>query len=118
MALFEEHIGKVHIHVECSDDFSRDFETLKELIAYRNPKSKDIQHIYLTAYSDDYSKSKSAAIVFVGSSWPGILIRFKGPENTVSRLKEETLVLLQEYAHGIILCIIPKLAQQSLLSLA
>ena len=92
VALFEEHIGKVHIHVECSDDFSRDFETLKELIAYRNPKSKEIQHIYLTAYSDD--DKKSATIVFVGSSWSGILIRFKGPEDTVSRLKEETLDII------------------------
>ena len=94
VALFEEHIGKVHIRVECSDDFSRDFETLKELIAYRNPKSKEIRHIYLTAYSDDYSKSKSAAIVFVGSSWSGILIRFEGPEDTVSRLKEDTLDII------------------------
>ena len=94
VALFEEHIGEVYIRVKCSDDLSRDFETVKELIAYRNPKSKEIQRIYLTAYSDDYSKSKSAAITFVDSLWSGILIDYKGPEDTVSRLKEETLDII------------------------
>ncbi len=92
VALFEKHIGKVHVHVKCSDDFSRDFDALKELIAYRNPKSKEIRRIYLMAYSDD--DKKSAAITFVNSTWSGILIDYKGPEDTVSRLKEETLDII------------------------
>ena len=92
VALFEKYIGKVDIRVKCSDDFSRDFDTLKELIAYRNTKSKEIRRIYLTARSDDYKKS--AAIAFVDSTWSGILIDYKGPENTVSRLKEETLDII------------------------
>lgn len=92
VALFEKHIGKVDIRVKCSDDFSRDFDTLKELIAYRNPKSKKIHRIYLIAYSDD--NEKSAAITFVDSTWSGILIDYKGPEDTVSQLKEETLDII------------------------
>lgn len=92
VALFEKHIGKVDVRVKCSDDFSRDFDTLKELIAYRNPKSKEIRRIHLTARSDDHKKS--AAIAFVDSTWSGILIDFKGPEDTVFILKEETLDII------------------------
>ena len=89
VALLEEHIGEVYIRVKCSDDLSRDFETVEELIAYKNPKSKEILRIYLSALSDDYSKS--AGMTFVHSTWSGILIDLKGPEDTVSRLKEEIL---------------------------
>ena len=92
VALLEEHIGEVYIRVKCSDDLSRDFETVKELIAYKNPKSKEILRIYLSARSDDYSKS--AGITFAHSTWSGILIDYKGSEDTVSRLKEETLDII------------------------
>ena len=93
VALLEEHIGGIYIRVECSDDLSRDFETVEELIAYRNPKSKEILRIYISALSDNYSKS--AGMTFVHSIWSGILIKFKGPEDTVSRLKEEILDIIE-----------------------
>ena len=92
VALLEEHIGGVYIRVECADDLSRDFETVQELIAYRNPKSKEILRIYISALSDNHSKS--ALIAFVHSTWSGILIRCKGPEDTVSRLKENILDII------------------------
>lgn len=92
VTLLEEHIGEVYIQVKCSDDLSRNFETVKELIGYKNPKSKEILRIYLIADSDDYSKS--AGITFVHSTWSGILIDYKGSEDTVSRLKEETLDII------------------------
>ena len=92
VGLLEEHVGEVDIRVECSDDFSRYFETVEKLISYRNPKAKEIRRIYLTTRSDDYTKS--ASITFVDSTWSGILIDYKGPEDTVFRLKEETLDII------------------------
>ena len=74
VSLFREYIGAVSIRVKCSDDFSRDFETVKELIAYRNPKSKEIRRIYLTASSDDYKKS--GAITFVELTLKDLKILF------------------------------------------
>ena len=93
VALLEEHIGKVYIRVKCSDDLSRDLETVKELIAYRNPKSKEIRRIYLTTHSSD--DKKSARVAFIHSTWSGILIDYEGPEDTVSQLKEETLDIIE-----------------------
>ena len=86
--LLEENIGKVEIRADCTDDISREFETIEELIAYKNPKSKELRCVYLTARSDDYEKS--VRIRFLDSIWTGILIDLAGPENVVSNLKEET----------------------------
>lgn len=88
VALLENHIGTVSIRAECTDDISRDFETAKELIAYKNPKSKEIRCIYFTARSDDYEKS--ARIRFLDSRILGILIDLDGPEDVISNLKEKT----------------------------
>ncbi len=92
VVLLEEHVGEVYIRAKCSDDVSRDFDNVERLIDYKNPKSKEILRIYLTAFSDD--NSKTAGITFVNSTWSGILIDYKGPENTVSRLREETLDII------------------------
>ena len=89
--LLQKHIGKVDISAGCADDFSREFKTVKDLIAYENSKTKEISSIYLRARSDDYSKS--ITIVFRRSSWLslGISIDAIGREDVVSRLKEKIL---------------------------
>lgn len=94
VGLFQNRIGEVEISTDCADDFSREFKTLKDLIAYENPKPKEIQRISLRARSDDYSKS--ITIVFRESSWlsSGISIDINGREDVVSRLKEEILDII------------------------
>ena len=89
--LLQKRIGEVDISVKCADDFSREFNTVKELIAYENPKPKRIRSIRLGARSDDYSKS--ATIVFRDHFFfrSGISIDATGREDVVSRLKEEIL---------------------------
>ena len=57
VGLLQERIGKVDICAYCADGFSREFKAVKDLIAYENPKSKDIRRIHLSAHSDDYKKS-------------------------------------------------------------
>ena len=89
--LLQKRIGKVNISGDCVDKIERKFKTVKDLIAYENPKLKRIRRIYLTARSDDYSKS--ATIVFRDSFLFGsrISVDATGREDVVSRLKEEIL---------------------------
>lgn len=87
--LLQKRIGKVDISADCIDKIEREFDTIKDLIAYENSKSKRICRIHLSARSDNYSKS--AAIVFRDPSWliSGVSINVNGREDVVSRLKEE-----------------------------
>ena len=89
--LLQKRIGEVSISADCIDKIERKFNTVKDLIDYENPKPKRIRRIYLTAQSDDYSKSFT--IVFRDSFYreAGISIDITGREDVVSRLKEEVL---------------------------
>lgn len=87
--ILQDRIGEVYILAHCADNLYREFETVKDLIAYENPKSKEIRHIRLSARSNDYSKS--ATIDFFGSSWRGISIDCTGCQDDVSKFKEDTL---------------------------
>lgn len=88
--LLQDRIGKVSIFAECAD-WSRVFTAVEDLIAYENPKSKEIFHICLSARSDD--DSKSAKISFFGSRG-SISIDCIGDEDVVSKFKEETLDII------------------------
>ena len=88
VGLLQDRIGKVSILAKCADDLSREFKTVEDLIAYENPKSKEIFHIHLSARSDDYSK---AANIYFFGSWGSISIDCTGDEDVVSKFKEETL---------------------------
>lgn len=68
--LLQKRIGEVHISVDCIDKIKREFNTVKDLITYQNPKSKRIRSIYISARSNDYSKS---AMIFLHDS-----SRFRG----------------------------------------
>ena len=72
VTLLENRIGKVEIRADCTDNISRKFESVNHLIAYRNPKSKEIRRIYFNARSEDYKKS--AGIRFIDSLWVRVLI--------------------------------------------
>ena len=86
--LLEEHVGAVDIHADCKDDISRNFDSVEELIAYRNPKSKALYRVYFYARSDD--RLITARIRFLDSIWTGVLIDLTGPEDVVTKIKEET----------------------------
>lgn len=90
--LLQKSIGKVDIRADCADDLSREFKNLKDLIAYENPKSKEILSLNLSARSDDYSKS--ARIRFVSYLAWAIEIDIEGREDVVSRLKDKTLDII------------------------
>ena len=92
--LLQNRIGKVNISADCIDKIQRKFNTVKDLIAYENSKSKRIHRLHLDARSDDYSKS--ARIVFGSSFLPesGVSINIDGREDVVSRLKEKVLDVL------------------------
>ena len=77
--LLQDHIGKVGIRVECADGDNCEFETVNDLIAYENPKSKEIRRVYLDARSND--SSGRAKIVFPSFSGRGILINFPTHEH-------------------------------------
>ena len=87
--LLQNRVGEVNISTDCADGFSRDFNTIEDLIDYENPYSKEIRRIDLSARSDGYKKS--ADIDFAGGiSQRGILIRFKGGEEVVLGLRDKT----------------------------
>ena len=92
--LLQKHVGKVAISADCIDEIERNFNTVKDLIAYENPKSKRIRRLHLRARSGD--DSKSATIVFREPFWPfeGVSIDMTGREDIVSELKEKVLDIL------------------------
>ena len=90
--LLQDRIGKVDILAHCADGFYREFETVKDLITYENPKSKEICRIRLRARAND--GSKSATIDFSDASWEGISIDCTGGEDDVSKFKEKTLDII------------------------
>lgn len=92
VALLNERIGGVAITVDCSDGITRDFTSVRELLAYENPKAKEIRRIRLRAHSDDYSKN--ASIDLSGIRWRGISLDFNAREDVVSRLRSSTLDLI------------------------
>lgn len=76
--LLQDHIGKVNVYAEYADGTlhgtRQRLETVNDLIAYENPKSKEIRRVYLDAHSNDYSRR--VKIVFPSYSERGILINF------------------------------------------
>jgi hypothetical protein len=90
--LLQDRIGTVEIRAGYADGFSRDFETINDLIAYENPKSKEIHRVRLNACSED--SSKSATIDLPSSSGRGIAIDLTAPEDVVSKLREDTLDII------------------------
>ena len=92
--LLEKRIGKVNISVDCVDKIERKFNTVKDLVAYENSKSKRISRLHLRFLADDHSKS--ATIVFRDPFWPleAVSIDIIGREDVVSRLKENVLDVL------------------------
>lgn len=88
--LLQKRIGKVSISADCIDKIQREFSTVKELIDYENPKSKRICRIYLSARSEDYSKSST--IAFRDSSFSGgVSLSITAREDVVLRLKDKML---------------------------
>lgn len=91
-ALLGDRIGIVEIRIDCADDASRKFACVRDLVAYENPKTKEIRHIHLSARSDDLSKH--ATIDLSGSRWRGISLDFTARDDVVSRLKTDTLEII------------------------
>ena len=90
--LLQKRIGEVTISVDCIDKIEHKFSTVKELIDYENPKSRRICRIYLSARSNDYSKS--ATIIFrdsVSSFSGGISLSITAREDVVLRLRDKML---------------------------
>ena len=87
--LLQDRVGKVNISAECADGFTREFETIEDLIAYENPKQKEICCIRLKTFSEDHSKS--AEICMNDTAWNNILVDVTScnDEEVVYRLKEE-----------------------------
>lgn len=90
--LLNDRIGNVEIRVDCADDASRNFTSVRELIVYENPKAKEIRRIHLNARSDDFSKR--ATIDLSGSRWRGISLNYTARDDVVSRLRTETLDII------------------------
>lgn len=92
--LLERRIGtrEIDIQADCIDEIQRQFNTVTEVIAYENSTPKRIRSIHLSVQSEDASKS-SARISFREPSWliPVVSIDITGPEDIVSRLRDEIL---------------------------
>lgn len=91
-ALLDSRIGNVKFQADCADDVSRSFDSVRELVAYENPKAKEIRRIHLSACSDDYTKR--ARIDLSGSRWRGISLDFSARDDVVSRLRTDCLEVI------------------------
>lgn len=87
--LLADRIGNLEIRIDCTDDVSRTFNSVNELVTYDNPKTREIVRIYLNSRSDDFAKN--ATIIFSGSRWGGISLDFRARDDVVTRLRTEIL---------------------------
>ena len=90
--LLQDRIGEVKIYADCADDFTREFETVEDLIRYENPKSREICRVHLDAESDD--PLKSANIILPYFSRDGISVEFTASEDAVFNLRDDTVDIL------------------------
>jgi hypothetical protein len=90
--LFTGRIGVLEIRTDCADDVSRTFKTLSELIAFENPRGKEIRRLHISARSDDFTRR--ASIDLSGSRWYGISLDFLARDDVVTRLRTEILDII------------------------
>ena len=90
--LLADRIGNLEICADCADDVSRTFHSVNELVAYENPKPKEIVRIRLNSCSDDCSKN--AAIDLSGSRWRGISLDFRARDDVVTHLRTDILDII------------------------
>ena len=88
--LIQDNIGEVKITADCVDGYSRIFGNVDELIAYTNPKSKEIRSVSLSARTS-YPGGHSSATVDLGKSSRRIYVDFNAQEDVVTRLEAATL---------------------------
>ena len=91
-SLFSDRIGPLEIQIDCVDEITRNFASMKELLLNENAKSKAIKRLRLFARSKEFDKR--AEIKFTDSEWRGISIELDASEEVVSRLKDEVLDIL------------------------
>lgn len=93
VALFGERFDDVRIRVDCADAICREFASVQKLLEYENPRSKEIRSIRISALATDFSKS--AEVRLSSSSVRRISLDFSGREDVVSRLRDETLEVIE-----------------------
>ena len=91
--LLSDRIGVLEIRADCVDDVARTFTTVGELVAFENPRGKEIRHLQISAHSDDFTKR--ATIDLYGSRWRGIWLEFHARDDVVSRLRTEVLDVVE-----------------------
>ena len=91
----QKRIGEISISADCIDNIQREFSTVKDLIDYENPKSKRICRIYLSARSEDYSKSATIAFRESPSFSGGVSLNITAREDVVVRLKDKILDIVE-----------------------
>jgi hypothetical protein len=87
--LLSDRIGAVVIKATCADDVSREFSSVKELLAYENVKEREIRGVAFKAASDDYKKN--ARVDLSAAKWRGISLDFQGRDDVVTRLRSDIL---------------------------
>jgi hypothetical protein len=87
--LLSERIGAVGIKATCADDVSREFSSLKELLAYENVKDREIRGLALKASSED--SMKHIRIDLSRAKWRGISLEIQGRDDVVTRLRADVL---------------------------
>ena len=88
IALLQNSFDKVEIRADCADHFSREFESVDDLINYENPMSEEIRSLRLLASTWHLGSYSSAVVKFERSS-KKITIAFTASEEVASRLKRE-----------------------------
>jgi hypothetical protein len=90
--LLSSEIGDVSFSAECADGVTRKFSSIDELIAFDNPRTKEIIRLKMIARSDDFKRR--GEIDLSGSRRRGISIRIEGSDDVVVSLKESILEIV------------------------
>lgn len=85
--LLEDSVGKTEATAQCSDDMERKFSNSEDLLAYENPRGRQITQLCFTARSSD-RESRVDLTFSSGRYHPSIRLHATGPEALVSGLKQ------------------------------
>ncbi len=104
--LLSSRIGTVKLSIDCADRVTRNYENVKELFTYENPRDRAILRLRIIAESEDGGPEdggsgttnshlgKQASIEFSNRIWGGIDVACEARESVVSHLRADILDVL------------------------
>lgn len=85
--IFAEIGNSFTCRIYCSDGLFREYDTIKELLEYENPPTKEIRALHIAVHS--FEQKARASVDFRNRRNDSIEINLDGPENIISKINND-----------------------------